>query len=220
MSPSPKNSGSPSRQASIKQQRASQREAKLEAFRRQQKRRARNRLITIWGGVAAGVAVIAMIVAFIVTTPNSSSADIEGVQTFNNPAGHTQGSVDYPQSPPAGGEHNPVWLNCGIYEQQVPNENAVHALEHGAVWVTYQPGLSDDDIATLRDKLPDSYIVMSPFDGLDTRIALSAWNAQLKLDSVTDERIGAFLDTYWRSSSVPEPGASCTGALEGPGRVA
>src|SRR3712207_9592687 len=54
------------------------------------------------------------------------------VQTYNvGPAGqHTEGSVDYPQSPPVGGEHNPIWQNCGLYEEPVRNETAVHSLEH------------------------------------------------------------------------------------------
>ena len=36
-------------------------------------------------------------------------------------ANHVNGTVDYPTSPPAGGNHNPVWQNCGFYTVPVTN---------------------------------------------------------------------------------------------------
>lgn len=53
---------------------------------------------------------------------------------------------------------------------------------------------------------------------MDTPIAISAWNAQLKVDSPDDERIGEFIKAYWRNTNGPEPGAACTGALDAPGK--
>jgi hypothetical protein len=68
----------------------------------------------------------------------AASTPPEEVQTYDvGPAGqHTEGEVDYEQSPPAGGEHNPVWQNCGYYAEPVRDENAVRSLEHGAVWLS------------------------------------------------------------------------------------
>jgi hypothetical protein len=178
-------------------------------------------------GATAAVVVIALIVASIIFAPappkeyeaGSEGAEIEGVQTYENVTEHVDGPVEYPQTPPAGGKHNPVWLNCGIYDQPVPNENAVHSMEHGAVWVTYNPdAVSDDDLANLKSELPSSYIVLSPYEGIDSPIVLTNWNHQLKLDSADDERIPAFLEEYWRSQNVPEPNASCSGALDAPGK--
>jgi hypothetical protein len=59
---------------------------------------------------------------------------------------HTDGDVDYAQTPPVGGEHNPVWQNCGFYQEPVRDETAVHSLEHGAVWITYSPDIPQDEI--------------------------------------------------------------------------
>ena len=101
----------------------------------------------------------------------------------------------------------------------MPNENAVHSLEHGALWVTYDPALSDGDVDALRSKLPSTYAILSPFEGLPSPIVLSGWNTQLQVDDVDDERITAFIEEYWQSENVPEPGAPCTGAFEAPGRV-
>lgn len=220
-------SGNPSRQASIKDQRAQQRAAKVEAYKKEQARKDRNRRIIIGSSIIAAVAVVALVVATIVlTAPKSGSyqagtdnSTIEGVKTFKNTNGHVETPVTYPQTPPAGGEHHPYWLNCGIYEQQVPNENAVHSLEHGAVWVTYKPGLSEEDLKKIKEQLPSTYVILAPYEGLDSTLVLSAWNAQLKLDSVTDKRIPQFFEKYWKSEKVPEPGSACTGAIDGPGKV-
>ena len=101
----------------------------------------------------------------------------------------------------------------------MPNENAVHSLEHGAIWVTYDPSLSDADLETLKSLLPSTYIVLSPFDDLPSPIVLSGWNSQLQVDAADDPRIPEFLEEYWQSQNVPEPGALCTGAVDAPGKV-
>ncbi len=214
------------KQQSIKQQRAAERERKLEEFRKKEARRRRNRRIGIWSAVLGAAAIIALIVTTVVLTPQPASytkggedAEIEGVQTFANASEHVEGTVDYEQTPPAGGPHNPAWLNCGVYTEQVPNENAVHSLEHGAVWITYDPSLSDADLETLRKFLPSTYVILSPYDGLPSPIVLSGWNVQLEVDDADDPRIPAFLEEYWQNENVPEPGAFCTGAVDGPGKV-
>jgi hypothetical protein len=214
------------KQQSVKAQRAAERARKLEEFRKREARAKRNRRIAIWSSVAGGVAVVALLVVSIVLTPQPPSysaggegVEIEGVETFDNASGHVEGTVDYAQTPPAGGEHNQVWLNCGVYEQPVPNENAVHSMEHGALWVTYDPGLGDAELSALRGKLPSTYVVLSPFEGLPSPIVLSGWNTQLQVDDADDPRIAQFFEEYWKSQDVPEPGAACTGALDAPGKV-
>ena len=196
-----------------------------ESSRRSQRRNRealRRQLITV-GRIAA---VVALLVGAYVFIPRSASYSagsagvvIEGVQTYTNGTGHVTGSVTYPQTPPAGGQHNPVWLNCGAYSEPVPNVYGVHALEHGAVWVTYDPALGPDELDALRMHLPSTYVILSPFSGLPAPIVLSAWNKQLAVDSADDERIPMFLEEYWRSQYVPEPGALCSGGIDGPGRV-
>jgi hypothetical protein len=225
-------SGNPATQSKInqtvKQQREEKRQEKLAEYQRQLAKRKRGKIVWWTVGSATAVILIAAIVASIVFAPQpaptyeagGTGAEIEGVETFQNATEHVEGTVDYEQSPPAGGPHNQVWLNCGVYDQTVPNENAVHAMEHGAVWVTYDAdALSDDDLASLRSQLPSSYVILSPYDGLDSPIVLSNWNHQLKLDSVDDARIPEFLEEYWRSQDVPEPNALCSGAPDAPGKV-
>jgi hypothetical protein len=225
-------SGNPATQAQIeltvKQQREQKRQEKLAEYQRQLAKRRRSRLVWWIVGSVAALLVVAAIVASIVFAPaapptydrgDSDGSGIEGLETFENTANHVDTAVDYEQAPPAGGDHNAVWLNCGVYTEPVPNENAVHSLEHGAVWVTYDPAqVSDDDIAALEAQLPSTYTVLSPYEGMDTPIAVSAWNAQLKVDTADDERIEEFVRAYWRSTNAPEPNAACTGAFDAPGK--
>ncbi|WP_139418056.1 DUF3105 domain-containing protein [Agromyces laixinhei] len=214
------------KELSIKQQRAAERERKLAEFKKREAKAKRNRRIGLGAAIVGGTAVVGLIIGAVVLTPQpvsynagSDGAQIEGVETFDNPAGHVDGVVDYPQTPPAGGEHNQAWLNCGVYEEPVPNENAVHSLEHGAIWVTYDPELPAAELEALKKHLPSSYVVLSPFEGLPSPIVLSGWNSQLALDSADDERLPAFFEEYWKSQNVPEPGALCTGAFDAPGKV-
>ena len=217
----------PGKKLTVKQQRAAERERKLAEFKKREARQKRNRRIAIWGSVAAGVAIVALVVTTVVLTPQrpnytagGDGAEIEGVETFQNASEHVEGVVDYEQTPPAGGQHNPAWLNCGIYEEPVPNENAVHSQEHGATWVTYDAeALSDEELETLRAQLPSTYVILSPFDGPPSPIVLSGWNSQLQVEEADDPRIAEYLEEYWQSQSVPEPGALCTGAIDGPGKV-
>lgn len=225
-------SGNPASQAQInltvKQQREAQKQAKLAEYQKQLAKRRRGKVVWWVVGSTAGIAVVSLIAASVIFAPkvvtyeahSSTGAEIEGVETFTNITTHVEGTVDYPQTPPAGGEHNGVWLNCGVYTEPQANENAVHSMEHGAVWITYDPAqVTEADIETLEGYMPSTYALLTPYPDMDTPIAVSAWNAQLKVDSADDERITEFFTEYWRSQNVPEPNAICSGAIDGPGKA-
>lgn len=226
-----RHSGNPATQAGIdltvKQQREKQKREKLAEYERLRTRRRRARLAWWLVGGAAALVVVAVVAASVIFAPppppsygeGGTGTRIEGVETFANETQHVESTVDYPQNPPAGGPHNAYWLNCGIYDETQQNEYAVHSLEHGAVWVTYDAArVAGDELAALKAHLPATYVILSPYEGLPSPIVLSAWNAQLQLQDAGDERIAAFFEEYWRNQNVPEPGATCTGAIDGPGK--
>ena len=218
--------GTGSEGLTVKQQRDARRQQKVAALKREQARAKRGRVLGITGAAVAGVAVVGVVVAAVVTsgTPRQDrdSITVAGEQTFDDlTANHVTGTVDYPQTPPVGGDHAAVWMNCGVYTEPVPTENAVHALEHGAVWFAYDPEQVDDaQVEALRDLAPDTYSVVAPWPDLDTPMAVSAWGAQLTFDDVDDPAVGDFVTKYWKSTNAPEPGAACTGGVDGPGRIA
>lgn len=209
----------------IKQQREKRRAEKVAALKQKQAREKRARMLGIGGAIVGGVAAVAIIVGVVVTsaTPpvDPATIEIEGLETFDNlEALHVQSAVEYEMTPPAGGPHNPTWLNCGIYEEEVPAEYAVHSLEHGAVWVTYDPEqVQGADLDALRSAMPRSYIILSPFPGLEAPVVASAWGVQVALDGVDDPRLSDFIVKYRQSPDAPEPGALCSQALDGPGKI-
>ena len=146
----------------------------------------------------------------------SASAAPSDVKTYDvGPAGrHTEKDVLYAQTPPAGGEHNPVWQNCGFYDKPVRDENAVHSLEHGAVWITYTPDLPQDQVNELEDIAQrESYVLVSPYPDLpaNTPVVASAWGKQVGLDGADDPDLQSFIQAYEQGPQTPEPGALCSG---------
>lgn len=142
----------------------------------------------------------------------------EGVEVFEvADASHTEEPVTYPQDPPAGGPHHPIWQNCGFYAEPVVDGHAVHSLEHGAVWITYDASVVEEaELDVLRALAAEPKVLVSPYEGLgDTPVVASAWGAQLRLGSAIDARLGEFVDAF-RNGNAPEPGASCQGGIGEP----
>jgi hypothetical protein len=122
--------------------------------------------------------------------------------------------VAYDQSPPFGGPHDSVWADCSgtVYPVAVRTENMVHPLEHGAVWVAYNPDqVTGEALDKLKKRVEgQQFTTMSPYPGLDKPISLQSWGHQLKLDSADDERIDEFIQSLRRNQyTYPEVGATC-----------
>ena len=150
--------------------------------------------------------------------PAAPTTTIEGVQSYDGlTQNHVTDDVDYPQSPPVGGDHDPRWQNCGVYDAPVRDENAVHSLEHGAVWLAYRPDLPADQVEVLRAfARGHTHILVSPYDGLSEAVVATAWGKQLRLDSVTDPRLALFVAMYEEGPQTPELGVTCSGAVGSP----
>jgi hypothetical protein len=144
----------------------------------------------------------------------ADATPIPGVETFAvESRAHTTDPVDYPQDPPVGGPHDPSWQKCRVYDAPVRRENAVHSMEHGAVWITYQPDLPESDREVLA-KLAEGqrFLLISPYPGLKDPVVASAWGVQLRLNDVHDPRLQAFIDRY--AGNGPESGANCDSGVE------
>ena len=142
---------------------------------------------------------------------------IEGVRLYDNLSSeHVTTPVTYSQSPAVGGDHSPRWTNCGIYTSPVEQTRAVHSMEHGAVWLTYQPSLPAAQIQQLTDLVGSrGFVVLSPHPDQASAVTATAWGVQLAVDTASDPRLGEFLTTYIQGGQTPEPGAPCTGGVDG-----
>lgn len=202
-----------------------ERQVRLAELQARQRAADRRRSGVILGAaVALSVALIAVVAFAIVDTQQArndvqlaAQQDIQGVEDFGEQTqDHVPPPVTYEQTPPVGGEHLGAWTNCGFYPSPVTPGSAVHSLEHGAVWVTYDPELPADQVAALEELSVDNpYLLVSPFEGLPSPVVASAWGLQLQLDDVDDERLPVFLVKYLQGAQTPEPGAACTGGVEG-----
>ena len=144
-----------------------------------------------------------------------AARSIQGIVVKDFPSrNHVSTTVVYPDSPPFGGDHDPTWADCNgtVYPEPIRTENAVHMLEHGAIWITYRPGLAADQLDALKKKVDGvGYMAMSPYPGLKSPVSLQSWGHQLFVDSATDKRVDEFIDDLRLNSVVtPEFGASCS----------
>lgn len=146
-------------------------------------------------------------------------APVNGEQTWDAKAlgrNHVETPVKYPMNPPVGGDHSPRWMNCNgdVYKNPVPEVNAVHSLEHGAVWVTYNEKAAKGDVDSLAGTVSKTpYTLMSPVKEQAGTIMLSAWGKQLTVDKADDPRVAQFFTKYVQGPQTPEPGAACTSGL-------
>lgn len=207
---------------------AAERKARVEAMRRaEQARERRNRVLT----VSVATAVVAGLIGFGAYALNSADEQekrnaaaakkpVRGEKTWDAKKlgrDHVEAAVSYPMTPPVGGDHHQAWMTCDakVYDKAIPDENAVHSLEHGAVWVTYNGKAADADVKKLGEKVTGTpYSLMSPVDAQRDPIMLSAWGHQITVDSASDPRVGEFFSKYVQGPQTPEPGAACTGGLE------
>lgn len=185
---------------------------------RAEKQRKRRRMVALWVGVGAVVIALAITVGVLVTRPQAKDAEVASAITYPNLArGHVSGSVAYAETPPAGGDHALAWQNCGVYLEPVPNENAVHSLEHGAIWVTYKTDLPAEQVKVLQTAVRSQpYGLLSPFPDLPAPVVASVWGVQLKVQSASDPQLATFIAKYADASQAPEPRGECTGGVGTP----
>ncbi|MFF8013834.1 DUF3105 domain-containing protein [Streptomyces sp. NPDC007929] len=210
------------------------RRARIEEMRRaEQSRERRNRILTI----AASVVVVAGLVVggvVLVRSQDDKGSDTaaakdssgkgkfvtgeDGVKTWEGKLSrnHVDKAVKYASEPPVGGDHNQVWMNCDgdVYTEQLNNTNAVHSLEHGAVWVTYNADAKKADVDALAAKVKKTpYTLMSPMDDQKDPIMLSAWGHQRTVTGAKDPNVDKFFEKFVQGEQTPEPGAACTNGL-------
>ncbi|QGZ48659.1 DUF3105 domain-containing protein [Streptomyces sp. QHH-9511] len=203
------------------------RRARIEQMRRaEQARERRNRFITI--GVSA--VVVLSLVGFGGYVLNEKSnekeqqeaaakAPIKDEKSWDAKKlgrNHVTTPVTYEMKPPVGGDHDQVWQNCDgdVYTSKIAERNAVHSLEHGAVWVTYSKKAPEAEVKKLAEKVEKTpYSLMSPVDNQAGAIMLSAWGKQVTVDGASDPRVDAFFTKYVQGPQTPEPGAACTGGI-------
>jgi len=192
-----------------------------------------------WGTVAAVVTIVVFagaVFGFLYTQYDQGRAEREALTSFTPTAenqdpstqiqgvvareiganGHVEAPerVAYQTFPPFGGAHDFVWAGCNgvVYDTAVRDENMVHSLEHGAVWIAYNPEqVTGAALQSLKDRVEgQDYLMLSPYPGLESPVSLQSWGHQLKVSSADDPRIDQFIRALRLNQYThPEVGATC-----------
>ena len=105
----------------------------------------------------------------------------------------------YNSEPPTSGPHLPYLAPWGIHTEPITKELQVHNIEDGGVMVQYNcPSGCPDVVEKLKaivQEYPDR-VILAPYPGMKTRIALTAWTRIDTFDRVDESRIKGFIKTY------------------------
>ncbi|MFT3921659.1 MAG: DUF3105 domain-containing protein [Myxococcales bacterium] len=113
-------------------------------------------------------------------------------------ANHIEGNIDYTDPPPAGGDHNPCWLNFGVYDQERPDERWVHNLEHGGVVFLYHcPKGCPAELAELKKlTVGKEQVLLTPYAALPTKFAAVSWGYRLLTNCFNTKQFAGFYATH------------------------
>ena len=166
--------------------------ARHAARRRQQTRRT----AFLVGGAAVLVALLAFLaISQAANRPGEAVADLGNLHIQQGQAS----PFPYNSTPPTSGPHYASLASWGVHDQPLPDELMVHNLEDGGVGVWYDcpdgcPELVDQLAAVVEQY--EEGVLMAPYPGMETRIALTAWTRIDKLDEFDEERIQRFIRAY------------------------
>jgi hypothetical protein len=138
--------------------------------------------------------------------------DLENGAPSITDAPHVTSAVSYDgfSNPPTYGPHHGFLVDAqnssitprptGVYTSEQPDEDLVHNLEHGHVWISYNPNLlSTVDIAALeqlvRDGGTDTGVILTPRTKNTSAIALASWAHLQTLTSFDATQIRNFVET-------------------------
>jgi len=163
-------------------QKLSKKERKLlkkqekEEARKQGQRKKRTRNIGLWIIVvlilvSAGFGIWKVIKKMAPKGPDPSvESSIQGRDHIGIGATHPA----YNSNPPSSGSHYGEAAKAGFYDEELPDEQLVHNMEHGEIWISYRPEVGDKIIDELK-KFAGSTVTVTPRSANDMDIALAAW---------------------------------------------
>ncbi|MEX0881487.1 MAG: DUF3105 domain-containing protein [Candidatus Saccharimonadales bacterium] len=151
-----------------------------------------------------GVLIVGM-VGFIVFKNTSPPAEepVLGTQHADQGTKHVPDGTkfNYNSNPPSSGDHYQSPERRGFYDQEIPDGNLVHNLEHGYVWIAYQPDLPANQIQKLKglfskpysnpDFIPSKAIVTKRSNN-PTPISIVSWTWTMNLENYDEKKLMQF----------------------------
>ncbi len=117
-----------------------------------------------------------------------------------------------PEAPTSGDHSDP--LEWQAYGQEIPDINVIHNMEHGGVYISYQPDLPADVVQQIKSIFFPPYTkqgfsaskaILAPRAKNEALITMSSWNRSQKFESFDEEK----MVQYYRQNvgKSPEPTA-------------
>ena len=190
--------------------------AQARALRRARRNR-RRRLVRFGAGAGIGMIAVAFIMALFagslpISIGGQSTAAAQGERLDDQGRTHISPGDSHPaynSVPATSGWHNAQPLapvRSGVHQTVLPDEVLVHNLEHGGVGVHYDCPDGCDELVELLEDIVNGVgeVVMSPYPGMGSRIALTSWTFIDKFDLFDEERINGFIAAHLNSTVAPE----------------
>lgn len=125
----------------------------------------------------------------------SVAYSIQGRDHIANGATHPP----YNSNPPSSGSHYAAAARGGFYEEPLSDEQVIHSLEHGDIWIAYHPDISGEAKETL-ESFAGQYVVVSPRAANEGDVSLVAWGKvdtfDIENEFVDEGRIRDFISRY------------------------
>jgi len=180
--------------------------------RREQKQESTRSRNLIMGGIAiVGVIAVIAVLLFVWESqlPDVDLAEVadESLTFANQGQEHIpEGSPrpEYNSNPPTSGPHYAQWLPTGVYEQPTLDENLVHNLEHGHIWLSYRDEDDTEIIETLTEiqsQFP-RWVIVTYRPENDDRLVAAAWTRMLPMETPDEDAILAFITRH--RNNAPE----------------
>lgn len=115
--------------------------------------------------------------------------------------------------PPTSGDHSSA-LPWQEYTTEIRDDNVIHNMEHGGIYISYSPDLPAEQVAQLRALFFKPYsmagfsptkAIMAPRANNDAPIIVSSWKRSEKLQSFDEEKLTQYY--LLNVGKSPEPSA-------------
>ncbi len=152
---------------------------------------------------ATGLTIAVVAAAIVSYFAYRAVADLPGVKFADQGNAHIQMASEphppYNSEPPTSGPHLPYIAPWGIHTEPIARELQVHNLEDGGVMVQYHCATPCPDLVDKLAQIVRRYetqVILAPYPGMPTRIALSAWTRLDAFDDFDEARIVRFIRAY------------------------
>jgi len=115
--------------------------------------------------------------------------------------GANQSHEEFSTNPPTSGPHGSP-ARGGFFSGKITDEQAVHNLEHGYVWITYKniPSWQVDEVEAMAKKYAGRVVASERLDNETNGVILVAWGKMLTLSKFDEKIADAFIARNYNQS--------------------